>query len=495
MTNINKSGSVGGSSGDGNSSHLTAAPMTRGHYPHSSIHTPTLKRVWRKLPAKKRIITVKDSLETHLAKALQKHLDTITLAGEWVGGTPDLREWALAMPEGWQLASLWLGDSRAPVMRYLHGATGHSVEIRRITEWGLKPDITIAAAALAMTEAKRVASIVFGETDLMMSPAYTGHEWLKRSIAKGREYPTLPDELQALIRWTSGQGRNQIVEGPTTVNGLIQYDGRLMYMALGQGLPTGPYIHDDRDEWGKYTPGRYRIKFTVPTDWQHAGILPVKTDDEFSGWHWPTSGTHETWCDGSELHTAYLYGWYDIEILERLLWPESERQGPVGKWLKSLLAAIGKASSDDARTVLRQIALAGIGGLHGAPRHVEKRYHRDQAANIDTSALVGPIQTDGNNIIIQVAEKRKNVELNHPEWTSAIWGKARARLLHGPNSTGALRLAPDAVVAFRTDALWIDAGHDPSWTDNGKAGAYRIKETRPNATKRPTSLAQLLEAV
>ncbi|GHO87015.1 hypothetical protein [Dictyobacter formicarum] len=51
-----------------------------------------------------------------------------------------------------------------------------------------------------------------------------------------------------------------------------------MYSALAWGLPTELVIHDMRNEYAGKVAARYRIRYTVPSDWQHLGLFMIPRD-------------------------------------------------------------------------------------------------------------------------------------------------------------------------------------------------------------------------
>lgn len=458
----------------------------------ASAHpTAITRRVWRTLDDRARVLRATTATVAELLDDAAD-LDAIVLVGPppGGGGAPALRAWADAGAEGWTLIDARTRDARAPVLRYRHDATERELEIRHAAEWGLPDSASVAECGSALRAVAELAGDRFGPgAKLLGSPAFTAHEWFARCIETGAEYPTLPADLQRLIRSTSGQGRAEIVDGPDELAQLVEYDGRLMYGALCRELPYGPVEHDAGDEWLGYTPARYRVRFTPPAGWDHVGVLAVKADDVGGGWRWPTEGTHETWCDGAELHVALGVGW-SVSILERLWWPQ-RGEGPVRRWADRLLRMHDALPDPLARAVVRRLLLAGIGSWHGSPRAVERSAPADRT-DLVTGELAGPVTVDGDRIRWTTLEPFGRPAMAHPEWSAAVWGRCRARLLQAPNDTGALRLRPGSVVALRTDALWLD--HDPEWADTGRVGAFRRRTVVDGPLERPRTLAALMEA-
>src|SRR5205085_2209322 len=117
---------------------------------------------------------------------------------------------------------------------------------------------------------------------LQSTPATTGRVlWLK-SIPAGTEWEPLPADVQELIRSTSGQARREVRRVGGTIDGLVCLDGRFMYAACVWGLGAGLVAHDDqqltaadfvRGGCHRQVRGRYRVRFAVPGDWRHVGLL------------------------------------------------------------------------------------------------------------------------------------------------------------------------------------------------------------------------------
>src|SRR5260221_684717 len=101
---------------------------------------------------------------------------------------------------------------------------------------------------------------------------------------------------------------------------------------------------------------------------------------------------------------------------------------------------------------------------------------------------VRALRVDGDRLVWVEQAPNATPDLAHPEWSSTIWARARARLLSAPSSTGALSLDSSQVVAFSTDAIYATC--DPHWPDDGTVGRWRLKETR-HAAAWPTRWTDL----
>ncbi|HEV2459399.1 MAG TPA: hypothetical protein VGS80_13650 [Ktedonobacterales bacterium] len=116
---------------------------------------------------------------------------------------------------------------------------------------------------------------------------------------------------RALLHHTSGQAR--IGRFLPTAPGhaamlprLSHYDGRLMYAASMSGLGVGPVTHDNLPDFAPYRPAWYRVRFTVPRDWRHPGVLGVQVPGIRRTGEWPAEPGHtgETWVSGREVALA-----------------------------------------------------------------------------------------------------------------------------------------------------------------------------------------------
>lgn len=441
-------------------------------------------------------------------------LDRLYLVGDVPGvGVDGLRSWAMPerLPDGWEHGRHYL-EMPNPVLRYVQG--GREVEVLRVASWLGEADYTVKEAAQAMRLVRAELEARFDEGRMLSTPATTGRYLIGRTVPFSSGWPVLTDELQDLIRSTSGQGRIELLPRSGELPGLYEYDGRLMYAALCWGLSGGAPVRDTADEYAGYTRGRYRVRFTVPGDWDercdpkcgmpgHAGIGLLGVTDDDDGWRFPSSPgeTGETWCDGAELHVALAHGW-KVEIRERLLWPDTPTRGPLDTWAERLVAARQAAEEAAetpavaalARNAVRAVILHGIGALHGRPHKVSRAVPIDHGDAVPLDVL-DTVRPEGDWLLWTEGSDQAWPEMSHPEWSAAIWARARARLLSGPTGiaamrSGALHVWPQHVVAFRTDALYLD--RDPCWPDDGKPGRYRLKRAVTDPVAAPQDWHELL---
>lgn len=426
----------------------------------------------------------------------------VALVGDELRTLEQCRRWLQGAP----LPAGWAGDGHylrppAPVFRFRH-ADGRRVTVLRAAAWWGEGDYTADAAGGAWERLGELVRGQFDEGRLLLTPASTGRYLLLRCITFGREWPTLSAELQELIRSSSGQGRIQHLDrGEGAGVTLDGYDARLAYAACATELGAGEPERDEVDEYAGHRRGRYRVRVTVPTDWAHAcacgasghpgiGLLPSAERD--GSWSYPAEPrtTFATWCDGAELRLAYDHGWR-VTVLERILFPwppypalsrrsgQTTRRGPLDVWAPRLASLRASAAANDpmVANALRMIVLTGIGALHGRGHRTTHVVAIDNAGEVP--ADVDDVERVDDWLVYTEGERdaARWGAMSHPEWSAAIWGRARARLLDAPgftraDRTGALHVPAANVLAFRTDAVWL-YNHDPGWRDDGRLGRYR----------------------
>lgn len=438
--------------------------------------------------------------------------ETVTVylvGGLPAGGIAGLTGWALHPPEGWTSGGHYLARLSDPVLRYVLDRTGGTVELHRASVWYAKGgDLTATRASDAAALLLDAVRTAWGHDGLPMlaTPSSWGRDLWLRSIPHGVEYPTLPDELQQLVRSTSGQGRWQspdragtelAVQGPT-VPGLFGYDLRFGYGAMLTGLGVGPWTHDGRPDFDPWQRGRYRVRFTVPTAWVHVGLLPV-TDATAERWSYPNvpGSTWETWADGAELRIAQAHGWR-FDVLERIVGTEGRPLDLFARRLLDvrarLLQAVADGGADRATATLaaaaaRTVLLHTIGGLQGAPHRVTRSLPEHHTGELPADAQ--GLHLDGGSWVWHEVRPSAWAETSHPEWSSAVWARCRARMLDH-RGTGALHVPYRDVLAVHSDALYL-TGPAP-WSDDGQVGTLRLETALPGRRHTPRNRGELLRA-
>lgn len=428
--------------------------------------------------------------------------------------------WALSgLDDGsWEPSDHYL-DATAPVLRYVSQG-GRRVELHRATQWFGHGRYSAAQAAEGWEMLGRVIGQTFPDATLLATPATTARELFLRTIPRGRAYPVLDLDTQRLIRSTDGQGRIEVLPPGghksdwdcDNMPALFEYDGRLMYAALCRELPAGVPIHDAGDTYLGQTRARYLVRVTVPRDWDEPfGLLGHKRDDGSRLWEYPNERgrTFTTWADGAELWILAKHApewWRDLRILERLHWPNVDGGRPLDNWAAKLIDAralcerIAQQSHDLehaaglAALAVRSLILHGIGAFHG--RAQPRTGYARAGEPLDLPAAATNVRLEGDWIVYTIPGREPSgdswrARLSHPEWSAAVWARARARLLAAPGSTGALYRTDGEVVAFRTDAVYLTARQ--RWNDDGRIGRFRCKSWRAGPMPWPANGTELLE--
>jgi hypothetical protein len=286
--------------------------------------------------------------------------------------------------------------------------------------------------------------------------------------------------------------------GLTTLPRLYTLDARLAYASCMSGMESGGTpVHDDRPEFEPHRPGFYCADITVPADWAHLGVLPVKQDG--GGWRWPSvpGERFTSWASEPEVRLAVERGW-GVDIRQRiLLTPQTASANrPLELVGKKLLGIRARAESNGDVLVaqaVRAIILQGIGGLYRGARDRDILVGSDGSlpAYVNPGDIVARSRTpDGGYVIThRGALTDWSAARSHPELAALVWGGWRRRLLSHRDGTGALNPQRETLVAVMVDALYVTV--DPGWVDNGRPGAWRVKETIPGPLSVPHSISDI----
>lgn len=481
--------------------------------------TPTSRRAIRRFAARPTIFHELAGGETlrvgPLLQALDDRTERVYLVGPRPGrGTIEgFRRWADGPhPHGWvehQRGHYLEGEH--PILRF-QAPDGRLVELLRAAAWFGEGDYPAIDAEQAWTLVGDELGRAFPRATLLASAAATGRELFLQTIPYGTSWPTLDPDTQQLIRSTSGQGRTQLLDHPaSSIDELVVYDGRLMYAALCWGLPGAGRLQRV-DEYLGQVRARYHATATVPRDWNdactcgapgHAGIGLLGVKDDAAGWTYPfrPAETLQGWWDGAELHVALAHGW-QIRPTEAVVFDPYTGAGPLDGWAKRLIGCrerIDLRLRDTpvgalGRNAVRAIILHAIGAFTGASHRVTRSVTLDQAMDVPADAR--DVRVEGERVVWAEYTGPGWPELSHPEWSAAIWARARARLLDGPagrapiNRSGALNVPAGDVLAFRTDALYLT--RDPHWADDGKPGRLRHVHTVRGPISTPRTSAEIL---
>lgn len=417
------------------------------------------------------------------------------------------RAWFLApVPEGWT-GTHHLADDAALSGRWSH-TDGRTLEVLHAATWFGHGDYSARDAADAWHALGHMIGQASAGAVLMSTPATTGRELWRRMIPeRSKGFPVLSDELRQLIHVTSGQGRRELIRrDPVGVGMVTQYDMRIAYAALTWGMPVGAPTMVTRAEWdalddetqGKTLQrrGRWFVEATVPTGWEHVGILPHLTAD---GWVWPAKPGHtfRSWCSASELAVAREHGWR-VTILEGFHFKEGK---PLNDWRDALLSIYTRAESAPpeagrapvlTKAAVRMMLLGTIGAFASRVRPVTHVAAEGEALPADAQ-----VREVAGRYVYETAGARSEwtERTSHPEWAAEIWARCRTRLLESPAvngvRTGALHVPAGSVIGLRTDGLTLVG--DPEWPDDGKPGTYRLTGRARGAFGWPQSDGTLSE--
>ncbi|MFF8476046.1 coiled-coil domain-containing protein [Streptomyces sp. NPDC015414] len=414
--------------------------------------------------------------------------------------------------------------ARNPVGRYQRDSGDHHVEIRSVGEWfdldGDDPH-TVRDAFVLLWQALRRH---WSDAVIMGSPSQTGRDLWTRTIPQRGQYAdgfaVLSEELRGLLHATAGQGRNELITPPRIPDQLpqlVEYDRTFAYAKHTWKSPVGTprrITAATFASWSQkeqmralYGCGHWQIRVTVPDTWNHVGLLPAPAPGD-RAWHYPAEpGTSfTTWAGGPEIHTALtnpLTPW-KIEILDGILWEDGK---PLDDWAKKLketwtnLTAQAHFQGDPqqaraahlASRAVRSILLYGIGAFAQRPRMVTGTTPRSMERDVPADAEI--IAFDDQTITWHKPTGFSRDPNAHPEWAAAIWSAARAALLtqrHRDDDTyaGALHTPPGAVVAFRTDALYLT--QPQHWSYHHQPGDYLLRGHLTGPLAAPTSEEELL---
>ncbi|MFJ7153253.1 hypothetical protein ACIQVT_34490 [Streptomyces sp. NPDC100445] len=430
--------------------------------------------------------------------------------------TDDVRAWLTApLPEGWE-AGRHFTHHENPVARFTyrpHEGRSRAVEIMHVASW--VPGTTVDEPAVVWHAFRLLRDAIrqrWGSdaVELLGSPTTLGQDLWLRTIPQNREYPLMSAELRELIRTTSGQGRFELrvprdADGaPAKLGGLHYFDCTFAYAGLTWGMPVGAPTHITGRAFEGMTGaaqekavrgrGRWHVRVTVPADWTHVGLLPCSG---LSGWEYPAEPgrTFTTWASGAEVWLARQQGWH-VEVIDGITWAEGK---PLDLWRNKLvecwqsLNAWGVAAGEGYREaaalaakMVRSVVLFTIGGFHS--RGVAKR-----GITTDERLIPATARRAAEHDGVWEYESAKTdtaAPTAHPEWSAEVYGRMRARLLSGPGGTGALSVPADAVIAFRSDAMFLTA--NTGWSNpEGVPGRFRLKGSHGPVTA-PTGEAELL---
>lgn len=450
----------------------------------------------------------------------------IMLTGKRPEPPAGAKHWLYVQTPRWKPGMHWI--DRTPTGRFEHESTGFKIEVRTSEEWFGDLPITAAQAREAWDATTMILKAADERARMFYSPAATGLNLWALSLPKSVDPVPVDDDVAQLIRSTSGQHHyDHLVAGPNfnrhedcvplmdpaatkKINAFSYVDGRFMYAGVCRELGIGPGRRLNRAaayellEQDPYARARFFIRFTVPEGWNHVGILPVKHKNVADGWFYPNrpGATHETWVDGAEVHVALAYGWQVIPH-EAIVFTKAR---PLDTFADRMTRARARVSENrDLNPVvksaimaaLRAIMLHSIGGLASGGRDQTR-----VAENLfDIPPQYQSTAVRHGKVYTYRVPSTSSPMYFHPELASQVWGRARARVLHGPSAqgggtSGALRLDPSSVIGIQGDAVYTT--DLPMWSlpvdqgggDDGKVGRLRLQGYLRGSFLTPSTLKQ-----
>jgi hypothetical protein len=345
----------------------------------------------------------------------------------------------------------------------------------------------------------------FGHTlNLANNPTTTGLFLLHMSLPVGKEYPAQDEELLSLIAQFTTQSRTELLTPPRLkkIKNFYYFDARFMYAAAAfYELPAGEPVRDTLNRFEPYSVGWYRVRASVPSDWQHIGILPLRNPSEDrtqAKWLWPSEPGFifdDILVTEPELRLAISHGW-PVEIKERILWPDKNAK-PLRPWQQRIVEMLAEADAltGDARPHVRY-AVKSL--LYRAIGSMGARKER-QSYDISTEQFIAERREytpdvrasmrflDAGNIrVVKPKEKTAFRGLfSRYEWAAYVWARARVAL-----TERMLSIPRASILGCRTDAVYLT--ERPDWKDSGFPGQFICKGHLAGTLSAPHTHADLL---
>lgn len=467
-----------------------------------------------------------DLLET----AASYGANRIMLTGKRPEPAPGIRHWLYVKTPHWKPGSHWVNNG--PVTgRFEHETTGFKIEVRTVDEWFGDGMLTPAQARVAWDTTAAILKAADERARLMMSPAATGTNLWALSLPRNVNPVPVSADIAEELHATSGQHHlEHLVAGPSRsahedtralidpasmkkISEFAYVDGRFMYAALGRELGIGPGVRLNRQRAFEllnedpYARARFLVRFKVPKDWAHVGVLGVRHRRIEDGWYYPNvpGASGETWADAAEVHVALQHGWM-IDPVEAVVFNKAR---PLDTFTERMMRARDRvATSPDLNPALRKAVMAALRAivLHTVGAFASSG--RDQT-RVTTNALEIPAeyrtkaQRQGELFIYRIPSERnaRTESFYHPEVAAQVWGRARARVLDGPSAlglhtAGALTVDPGTLIGINGDAIYTT--RLPAWSlpagngggDDGKTGRLRLQGYLHGTFNTPETLAQ-----
>lgn len=377
----------------------------------------------------------------------------------------------------WEDAGTYLGqeEDRAPTLALRRGE--QTIKLRWSSTWLASP-VTADEMTMLLAQVDDLLGQKIGSRSLnWSSPVALGRHLMQTCWhLQGLRTPPAPPEIRALLTEHSPQGRHECLTLPEveTIPALYQYDMRLAYLWCCKGLPYGAVEEINGDAGG----GGHKaaVEWEAPEGWAGIGLLP----ERHAGWTYPLRG--RGWVDRREYDLAARSGW-EMRIADALTW---ESEGALDKWSDLLQWALRQDRDDErAHDLLRRVALNSIGSLH---RSSVRRYRALPRAEKDRLPAGNPtlrLSEDGQYWYWydEAPIQGRGLIYVHPEWTTTIWARCRARM-----AQAALSVPRQHLIAIRQDALFTAC--EMPWSDDGRVGRLRLKDKIDGPLPAPHSLAE-----
>lgn len=441
--------------------------------------------------------------------------ERVMLTGKTPDPGPGVKHWLYVKTPNWNAGGHWVV---APGItgRFEHATTGQKVEIRMVAEWFGGLNLTPAQARSAWDTTEAILRSIDDRAGLFKTPGATGTNLWAWSLPKNVDPVPVSDDIAEELHMTSGQHHlAHLVAGPNfsthddcvplidpaktpKIQTFAHVDGRFMYAALGRELGVGPGVRLGKAAASEllntdpYARARYEVRFMVPNDWAHVGLLGVRHENVSDGWYYPNRPgvIATTWADASEIAVAINAGWY-IEPLQAVRFHKAR---VFDTFAERITRAREKLDTNDELPVplkravsaaLRAILIQGIGSLasRGRTRTMTTTSALDIPAEYQRS-----VKRHGELFIYEIPSEQTDRQrrMYHPEIAVQIWGRGRARVLSAPTAQnrqgggGALEVDPRTLVGINGDAIYTTA--TPQWAlpvahgggDDGKTGRLRL---------------------
>jgi hypothetical protein len=393
------------------------------------------------------------------------------------GGLSGLVSWVYnaEVMEHWSDDGTYLGqeEDRAPTIVLRRGE--QQVRMRWSTAW---TDELVTRESLGRAFV-RMDSLIQRQFHLpsanFASPVQLGRHLMASSWKRdGIRVPPAPPEVRELLATIGPQGRHECLTLPEleTIPGLYAYDMRLAYLWCCKGLPFGEVTGNPR---GAH---KAEVLWGAADGWAHIGLLPMRRQ----GWEYPMQGSG--WVDRREGELADRNSWC-LDSRQCLTWSS---EGALDRWADGLQWCLRQSKEEPlVHRMFRRVALNTIGSLH---RSVVSRHRACSVSGMDSPPAGIPslrMSEDGSTYFWteQTPLSGRALLYCHPEWTTTIWARCRARV-----AQAALQFPREQVIALRQDALFTSQPH-PTWGDDGAVGRFRLKGQVPGPLPAPRTLEEL----